>query len=126
MNDKQQVFTYLKGIPGRCSSNIMFPKSYPMRYGKFPAQHPCADDQSPTVMGKCKTREPGKEEWVEVPGEQPTSDTKLGKFRSRGYWASCFPEGDGITFEALNGQDDETILKDIAECFQVTAKARSK
>lgn len=117
----EQIFTYLKGTPGRCSSNIMFPRAWPMRHGKFPPQHPCSDDPKPTVMGKYRTKKPDGE-WEAVPGEMPVSKTKLGSFRARGYWASCFPEGDGITFEALNGQDDETIMKDIGECFLVEAK----
>ena len=45
-----------------------------------------------------------------------TSD-ELAQFRARGYWASCFPEGDGITWKPENGQSDEQCLRDIRECF---------
>lgn len=93
-----------------------------MRAGKFPPQHPCADDPRPTVCGKWTRINPETKERTECPGEQPESSTKLGNFRARGYWASCFPEGDGITFEALHGQDDETIKRDIAECFGVSVR----
>jgi len=42
-------------------------------------------------------------------------------FRDKGYWASCFPEGDGITFYSLDGpKDDEQVVKDIEGCFGFT------
>lgn len=113
------TFIFRKGTPGVSSSNIMFNGIWPKKYGKFPKEHPCSDDPQPTISGRHRTKAPGATEWTEVPGEQPDSDTNLGKFRKRGYWASCFPEGDGITFEPLNGQDDKTIIKDIGECFAV-------
>ncbi len=99
-----------------CYSNIMFPDKWPMRGGKFPAQHPCHIDSKPMVMGKVtRHHKAGTKE--DIAGEQPESTTNIGRFRERGYWASCFPEGDGITFEALNGQTVETINRDIADCF---------
>lgn len=88
-----------------------------MHGGSFPNQHPCHDDPNPTVMGKyCKINDTVR---TEIPGEQPESDTALGRFRSKGYWASCFPEGDGISFEPLCGQSDDEVMSDIAECFDV-------
>jgi len=38
-------------------------------------------------------------------------------FRKMGYWASCFPEGDGITWKPLNGQNDEQSMDDIKAAF---------
>ena len=48
---------------------------------------------------------------------------KLTAFRQRGYWASCFPEGDGITlkwWEDVPSDPDKTaeqVMHDIRECF---------
>ena len=39
------------------------------------------------------------------------------KFRAMGYWASCFPDGDGITWKPLNGQSDDQCMADIKEAF---------
>ena|ERR1700677_2778878 len=81
---------------------------FAMNAGKFPANHPCAplDDEAPknsTQMGGSKA---------------------LTAFRARGYWASCFPEGDGITLkwwdEDTPAQPDKTaeqVMHDIRECF---------
>jgi hypothetical protein len=70
---------------------------FAMRGGKFPPNHPVGGgDAGAAQMGT---------------GENIT------KFRERGYWASCFPEGDGITWEPKEGQSDEQCLTDIRECF---------
>jgi hypothetical protein len=45
-------------------------------------------------------------------------------FRSRGYWASCFPEGDGITVQCKNGQDAATVAADIEAAFGWRVKVR--
>ena len=44
--------------------------------------------------------------------------------RSRGYWASLFPEGDGITLrwwddhgEGFGNKTAEQVMRDISECF---------
>ncbi len=73
---------------------------YAMRGGRFPADHPVA------------------------PGDAHSNDrSEMGKgvsieaFRERGYWASCFPEGDGITWKPERGQDEAQCLTDIRECF---------
>lgn len=47
--------------------------------------------------------------------QNPKPDLK--PFQDRGYFASPFPEGDGIAFGAIKGQSDEQILTDIKECF---------
>lgn len=80
---------------------------FAMLGGKFPSSHPCApfDDEKPSD------------------GSQMGGSRRLNAFRSRGYWASCFPEGDGIT---LKWWDDvptptektaEQVMQDIRECF---------
>lgn len=68
--------------------------------GKFPKDHPIAPGS--VVFGQDSQC-----------GESPA----LAAFRSLGYWASCFPEGDGITWKPLNGQSDDQCLKDIQACF---------
>ena len=47
---------------------------------------------------------------------RPTRN-QLGLFRSRGYWASCFPEGDGLTFRPERGQELAMMEQDVSECF---------
>lgn len=71
------------------------------RNGRFPKDHPVAPNGS-AYGGNA--------------AQIGTSDV-LTKFRERGYWASCFPEGDGITWQPINGQDDDQCLRDIRECF---------
>ena len=72
---------------------------YAMRGGKFPATHPVGGGHCPSDASQC--------------GESEA----ITKFRERGYWASCFPEGDGITWEPKRDQSDEQCLADIRECF---------
>lgn len=79
---------------------------FTMKNGRFPSSHPCApfDDDTPhnsSQMGGSK---------------------KLTAFRERGYWASCFPEGDGITLQWWDMPDPaektaEQVMKDIRDCF---------
>lgn len=97
--------------------NIMFGKSYPMKHGKFPKEHPCADDPRPMVMGPYRSKPVGATEFEDVPGEQPESGTSLGKLRAMGYWCSCFPEGDGITVQPLQGQTLQQLADDASLCF---------
>ena len=93
---KVQVFPYRKNVG---MGNVMWPGRYPMRAGEFPSTHP--------VGGGRSSREAGQY------GDSEAMNT----FRDRGYWASCFPEGDGITWEPLRGQNDEQCLSDIRDCF---------
>lgn len=90
---------YFHEIPGVGYGNIMWPGAFPMRGGRFPAGHPCAA---------------GMRGGIDV---QFGTSAALTEFRGRGYWASCFPEGDGITMKVGNGQSPEQVAKDIAECF---------
>lgn len=109
----------LVGGPVRYSLN--FQKKYPMRNGRFPKDHPCADDPHPMVMGKYR-QQIAEGMWVEVPGERPQSDTALGKLRAIGFWASCYPEGDGITIERLCVGDAEQLAEAIEKCFGVKVR----
>lgn len=47
------------------------------------------------------------------------SDGMMELFRSRGYLASRFPEGDGITFKPERGQELTVIEQDVSECFDL-------
>lgn len=86
-------------LPSGHHGNLRWIGAFPMRAGRFPLTHPVA------------------------PGEALADGAQLGRseglaaFRARGYWASCFPEGDGITFRPLNGQDATTELDDIRACW---------
>jgi hypothetical protein len=102
-----KVFPYRKG---RSTGNIIWAKrnlgnsyyrfsKFRMIGGRFPSDHPvggtrCANDPSQLGSGEA-----------------------IDAFRERGYWASCFPEGDGITWKPLREQTDEQCRKDIQECF---------
>ena len=78
---------------------------FAMKAGKFPSDHPCAAGD-----GVSNNR------------SEMGSSPQLQSFRDRGYWASCFPEGDGITlywwpeYEPLS-KSAETVMADIRECF---------
>jgi len=50
------------------------------------------------------------------PPSHPVKDDTLDNFRKLGYWASCFPEGDGIAFNPKNKSISE-IKRDIEKCF---------
>jgi hypothetical protein len=63
-----------------------------------------------------RVKAPGATEWTTVPGETTSGSTALDKFRMRGYWASCFPEGDGITID-VGDRSEAQVVADIAECF---------
>ena len=57
------------------------------------------------------------------PGNHPVKDEQIKAFRARGYWASCFPEGDGITFYSESGpRPDADVIADIETCFDFTVK----
>lgn len=94
------------GTPGWSLTNIMFGHSYPMRGGVFRKDHP--------VGGKYA----GNSEYG--------TGANIVAFRGRGYWASCFPDGDGICLRELEGQSPETVAKDVRECFGVECANPSK
>lgn len=101
---------YFHEKPGLCTGNIIWAQRdrgsayYPVsRFagrGKFTSDHPCC----PNGGGSNDQGEFGNSE-------------SLSKFRRLGYWASCFPEGDGITMRCLKGQEATTVIADIKECF---------
>ncbi len=82
---------------GKGFGNIIWQKKYPMVGGQFPEGHPVGS-------GRADDMQLGLSEGMAM-------------FRQRGYWASCFPEGDGICFKPCNEQTHEQTLIDIAECF---------
>lgn len=89
---------------------------YAMRAGKFPPDHPCAPFDAPAPPDS----------------SQIGGSKALNAFRERGYWASCFPEGDGITLKwwgdvpEPSEKTEEQVMQDIRECFGwEVAKARS-
>lgn len=92
--------------PGFAYGNIMFlgGRCWPMRGWKFPKEHPFSDNPEPTTF----THTP------------PMGDDDLSRFRQAGYYASCFPEGDGISFQPLAGQDEAQIELDIMKHLKVT------
>lgn len=73
---------------GKQSSNILWKERFPMRAGSFPPAHPCI-----------------------------ANETGFAHFKARGYWASAFPEGDGITLDPQRGQNRDEVIRDIRECF---------
>ena len=79
--------------------NILWEGRFPMRGGIFPPNHPCS---------------PGSKSG---PDMQFGGSEALDLFRSKGYWASCFPEGDGISYKPERGQDMARTIADITECF---------
>ena len=93
---------YIKYQKGVCFGNIIFDHFYPRNSGQWRIKHPCAGNPKPLVFSR---------------SEQPFSDDPLGIFRKLGYLASCFPEGDGISFEPPEGWTDESVINDIKECF---------
>jgi hypothetical protein len=93
-----------------CSGNIVWAErdrgseyyrvsKFAMKAGVFPANHPVGGTRS------------------ETDGSQMGSGEKIEAFRARGYWASCFPEGDGITFYHEDERSDTVVMRDIKECF---------
>jgi len=91
---------YYCPLPGSGKGNLMWSPEHRMRGGKFPASHPLSANPEPMTIGR----------------PTPTDDP-LGKFRALGYWASCFPEGDGLCFDAPEGVSFEQIIEDVRACF---------
>lgn len=102
------LFPYREGLgmgniiwAERDRGNVYYRVSeFAMRAGRFPSSHPVAP-------GEAKSNERA----------EIGSGDALITFRARGYWASCFPEGDGITWKPERGQSDAQCLTDIRECF---------
>lgn len=59
------------------------------------------------------------------PHNHPILREAMSTFRDRGYWASCYPEGDGVTFYSLSEpKEDKEVIRDIEECLGFTVVAR--
>lgn len=93
------------GTPGMCYWNIVWSRipggipPAPMRGGSFPKHHPVV-----VASG-------GR------PGTTASGD-KMDELRALGYWASCFPEGDGITFQPNDpGRTPEQVALDFEKVF---------
>lgn len=95
------VVKYFHEIPGIGFGNIIWSGKFPMRSGKFPSDHPASP------AGGLN----------DAPDFQCGATGQMPAFRERGYWASCFPEGDGITMKVLRGQDAAQVAKDITAVF---------
>ena len=98
---------YYHEIPGVGTGNIIWTKDrnrYAARNGRYPKDHPVA---------------PGALVFSGWSGEESQSGAveTMRAFRERGYWASCFPEGDGITMKTKRGQKAEQVAQDIREVF---------
>lgn len=89
--------------PGVSMGNIIWAPAHRMMGGKFPPSHPCHANPRPVVFSHA---------------DQPESDDPLGRFRALGYLASCFPEGDGISFKPPpEGRTSKQMVEDIERCF---------
>ena len=77
------------------------------RNGKFSPDHPCCPNGSTSMST----------------GAEIGSTEALVKFRERGYWASCFPEGDGMCLKWWGDdipeqeRDAAQVKRDIEDCF---------
>lgn len=93
-----RYFPYRKGI---AYGNLMFEKSFPMKRGRFPKDHPfapeCNMDNYPSI------------------GE----GDKLKALRELGYYISCFPEGDGMCFSPAASKTEEQVIEDICKTLNV-------
>lgn len=100
---KQMNLRYISYKPGLAYGNLMFEgKAFPMRGGKFPKDHPFAPGTGMDTYPSIGTGE------------------KLEKLRALGYYVSCFPEGDGLSFSPAAGRGEDEVRKDIMEALEVT------
>lgn len=90
---------------GNISTNLMFiGETFKMIGGKFPKTHPFIDCPEPFTysVDPC-----------------PESDDRLSLFRRAGYFASCFPEGDGITIQRYKNQTDTQVIEDVCRYLKI-------
>ena len=52
---------------------------------------------------------------AELPGKEALVNESLKAISAIGYWASPFPEGDGVTFRPNDGKDDRTVEQMLAD-----------
>lgn len=93
---------YFHERPKVWHGNIKWNPAHPMRDGRFPRTHPAA---------------PGSTFFPNAGDSQLGTSEQMVAFRARGYWASCFPEGDGITLRCLQEQGADQAAADIREVF---------
>ncbi len=104
---KKLTVRYIEGVPGISHSNIVWDGEFKAR-GRFPSNHPCAPGS--LVFDVTKHGDAfGSDQF----GTSPT----LEAFRRLGYWASCFPEGDGITMKEPPGKTRADVVRDIEATF---------
>jgi len=54
----------------------------------------------------------------DVIGRESDIGTSLNQLRELGYWASAFPEGDGVTFTENSGEKhNDELVSDVRACF---------
>lgn len=90
------------------SDNLMFDSKHPMRNGKFLSTHPFIDCKEPLTFAN---------------NPHPDATDRLNKFRQAGYFASCFPEGDGITIQRLKGQSEQQLIEDVCKILEISFTA---
>jgi len=58
--------------------------------------------------------------WSPFQSEERTADIEvsLGKIVNMDYWASPFPEGDGVTFKPKTKKSEDEITSDFKKCFE--------
>lgn len=88
---------YFHTLPGVGPANVMWRGRWPMRGGSFPREHP---------VGGTSLRDNSM---------QLGTSGQMAAFRAKGYWASCFPEGDGMIVQT--DRDADSVAADIKECF---------
>jgi hypothetical protein len=98
---------YFHGDGKSCHANIIWGErnlgdayyrysKHSMKGGKFPDSHPIA----PGKGNSNANAEMGTSEGIEA-------------MRAKGYWFSCFPEGDGVTMSFPEGATRDSVIADI-------------
>ena len=82
--------------------NLMWPEhgTFPMNGGKFPSNHPI--DGAKMIF---------------INTDYVDDGSKFYKLHKMGYSLSCFPEGDGMVINGLNGQSPDKVIEDVVEVF---------
>lgn len=85
-------------------ANIMWRQVHRMSGGKFPPSHPIGGGNAGNM--------------------QFGQSDAMTAFRALGYWASCFPGGDGIVLDLPEGKDAAAVARDIQETFGWNVKVK--
>jgi hypothetical protein len=96
------TFKYFHRVPDKAHGNLMWYDLFPMRGGTFPKDHPIEGARMIVIS----------DDYVE-------DGSKFFKLRQRGYYVSCFPEGDGMVIDGLVDQSPEQVVKDIEEILEI-------